>query len=112
MYMFLRYVNCSYYPFISIQKLEELHAAVEGSRSVCVLVQGPGGSGKTSLLREYAEICGYSDEESLVVVHLGEQIDSKVSYLCIVYAVAVNTCIYFQGHSVTFPFTGGFKNQL
>ena len=64
-----------------IQKLEELHVAVEGSGATCVLVQGPSGCGKSSLLREYAAVCGYTVGDSVMVLHLGEQIDSKV-YTC------------------------------
>ena len=80
MYMYMCF-PCEF--CVYVQKLEELHAVVEGSSSVCVLVQGPSGCGKTSLLREYAGICGHSEEESLVVVHLGEQIDSKVSFIVV-----------------------------
>ena len=62
-----------------LQKLEELHTAVEGSGAHSVVVQGPSGCGKTSLLREYFSLCGRTVGDSVIVVHLGEQIDSKVS---------------------------------
>ena len=52
---------------------------MEGSGAVCVLVQGPCACGKSSLLQEYATLCGRTDGDTLMVVHLGEQIDSKVS---------------------------------
>ena len=64
-----------------MQKLLELHHAA-GSGSVCVIVQGSSGCGKSTLLRSYAHTCGYKDGENLLVIHLGEQIDSKV-YICI-----------------------------
>ena len=57
---------------------------MEGSGAVCVVVQGPSGSGKSSLLREYAAIRDRIDGETLMVVHLGEQIDSKVRCPCTV----------------------------
>ena len=69
--------DCNKPPDI-LQKLEELHVAVEGSGAVCVLVQGPSGCGKSCLLQEYATLCGRTDGDTLMVVHLGEQIDSKV----------------------------------
>ena len=43
----------------------------------CVLVEGVGGCGKTSLVRMLSERRAQSRE--LVVLHIGEQIDSKVS---------------------------------
>ena len=49
---------------------------------MCVLVQGPCGCGKSSLLREYAALCGRTGEMSPIVIHLGEQIDSKVGTCC------------------------------
>ena len=52
----------------------------EGSGALCVLVQGPSGCGKTTLLRVYASICGKAVGDSVVVVHLGEQVDSKVRF--------------------------------
>ena len=45
---------------------------------MCVLVQGASGCGKSTLLREYAGHCGRKEGDSLMVVHQGEQIDSKV----------------------------------
>lgn len=65
------------YSWLVSQKLLELHLAVE-SGSVCVVVQGNSGCGKSTLLRNYAHTRGYKDGESLLVIHLGEQIDSKV----------------------------------
>lgn len=47
-----------------------------------VLVSGPGGSGKTAVIRELARLSGNSD---LVELHLDDQIDSKTllgSYVC------------------------------
>lgn len=64
--------------YMYLQKLEELNVAVEGSGALCVLVQGPGGCGKSTLLRDYAFACGRTVGDSVMVVHLGEQIDSKV----------------------------------
>ena len=51
---------------------------MEGSGALCVVVQGPGGCGKTSLLKEYVSLCGRTIGDSVMMVHLGEQIDSKV----------------------------------
>lgn len=65
------------YSWLVSQKLLELHLAVE-SGGVCVMVQGNNGCGKSTLLRNYAHTRGYKDGESLLVIHLGEQIDSKV----------------------------------
>ena len=70
---------------VCVQKLLELlelHVAVEGSGAQSVLVQGAGGCGKSSLLREYAHICGRTEGEDLMVVHLGEQVDGKVCPTC------------------------------
>jgi midasin (ATPase involved in ribosome maturation) len=78
------------------QKLEELHVAAEGSGAVCVLVQGPSGCGKSCLLREYAAICGRTDGETLMVVHLGEQIDSKI-------LLGTFTCTAVPGEFVWLP---------
>lgn len=61
----------------------ELHIAVEGSGALSVVVQGPSGCGKTSLLRDYVYLRGRTVGNSVMVVHLGEQIDSKVSALYI-----------------------------
>lgn len=55
---------------------------MEGSGTISVLLQGPSGCGKSSLLRDYADICGRIDGVTFVIVHLGEQIDSKVVYPC------------------------------
>ena len=50
-------------------RLKELVGAVEGSRSV--LVEGPGGSGKSVLVQT-------QEKPECVTVFMGEQIDSKV----------------------------------
>ena len=44
----------------------------------CVLVEGPQGSGKTSLLRWLAAHHGRTFGKDLLYLHLGEQIDGKV----------------------------------
>ena len=70
---------------------------MEGSGALSVVVQGPSGCGKTSLLRDYLSLRGRTVGDSVMVVHLGEQIDSKVSYFtrCIVaYRKRVCGCFY------------------
>ena len=57
---------------------------MEGSGALSVVVQGPSGCGKTSLLRDYFSLCGRTVGDSVMVVHLGEQIDSKVSHILLV----------------------------
>ncbi len=44
----------------------------------CVLVRGPEGCGKTSLLRELADSHGRKLGKNLLYLHLGEQVDGKV----------------------------------
>lgn len=55
-------------------RLKELVGAVEGRRSV--LVEGPGGSGKSVLVQTLLSDMGKKSE--CVTVFMGEQIDSKV----------------------------------
>ena len=45
----------------------------------CVLVEGVGGCGKTSLVKMLSERWAAAQRRELVVLHMGEQIDSKVS---------------------------------
>lgn len=53
------------------------HCVLEGG---CVLVEGRGGCGKSSLVRIVSERWGSRGRgRDLVVLHLGEQVDSKVS---------------------------------
>lgn len=49
-----------------------------GSGVTCVVVEGPQGSGKTSLLRWLAAHHGRTPRNDLLYLHLGEQIDGKV----------------------------------
>ena len=49
-----------------------------GSGVTCVVVEGPQGSGKTSLLRCLAANHGRIPQKDLLYLHLGEQIDGKV----------------------------------
>ena len=44
----------------------------------CVLVEGSGGCGKTTLLLQLAENEGKRPGEGLLYLHLGEQVDGKV----------------------------------
>ena len=93
----------------------ELHRAVE-SGGVCVLVQGSSGCGKSTLLREYAGHRGRKEGESLMVVHQGEQIDSKVCilsvqdvYTCICERLGYNYNSNLQGFIWDFLLDGGAK---
>ena len=91
---------CVLHVMMCVQKLLELHVAVEGSGAQSVLVQGAGGCGKSSLLREYAHICGRREGEDLMVVHLGEQVDGKVcqAHVCLplIRCKQYNTCKRFN----------------
>jgi midasin len=69
---------------------------VEGSGALSVVVQGPSGCGKTSLLRDYFSLCGRTVGDSVMVVHLGEQIDSKV-------LLGTFTCTAVPGEFVWMP---------
>ena len=57
--------------------LSRLHFLTECT-DVCVMVEGPIGCGKTTMVLTYAESQGYHYGDNLVIIHLGEQIDSKV----------------------------------
>ena len=59
------------------ERLSRLHFLAECT-DVCVVVEGPIGCGKTTLVQTYAESRGYHYGDNLVVIHLGEQTDSKV----------------------------------
>ncbi len=52
----------------------DLSVVVESVDS-CVVVEGPSGCGQTTLVQALAQL----QQHELMVVHLGEQIDSKVS---------------------------------
>jgi midasin len=57
--------------------LSRLHFLTECT-DVCVMVEGPIGCGKTTMVLTYAESQGYHYGDNLVIIHLGEQIDSKM----------------------------------
>lgn len=101
------------YSGLVLQKLLELHHAAE-SGSVCVIVQGSSGCGKSTLLRSYAHTCGYKDGENLLVIHLGEQIDSKV-YTCIyvyVCGYAWTRALHWDWKQVTGHVSALFRVQV
>ena len=58
--------------------LSELYSAVSGNKGRCVLLEGESGCGKTKILRVLANMCN-KGEDDLVVIHIGEQLDSKAS---------------------------------
>lgn len=59
--------------------LAQLRDCVADRERGCVLVEGEGGSGKSVLLKVLSEQWGSGRREGdLVVLHMGEQIDSKV----------------------------------
>lgn len=61
-----------------------LQALTDSGGVCCVLVKGPSGCGKTTLLLELAAACGKRQGEGLLYLHLGEQVDGKVSQLLLV----------------------------
>ena len=46
-----------------------------GDQRVCLMLEGERGSGKSAVLKMLAKKC----DRELVVLHMGEQIDGKVS---------------------------------
>ena len=59
--------------------INQLNNIVQSDDGGCVLLEGESECGKSSLLHLLAKL--HKKEESMIVVHLGEQIDSKVQVL-------------------------------
>ena len=58
----------------------ELKKAVVSSTSGCILIEGEDGCGKSSMAQMLRYVCGLNDDD-VVTLHMGEQIDSKVGVL-------------------------------
>ena len=63
-----------------LDSLRSLALAVSASRPV--LVQGPVGCGKTSLVQHIASMTGRHASPHVIKVQLGDQTDSKVCLIC------------------------------
>lgn len=86
-----------------MQNLRSIALAVGAGEPV--LLQGPVGCGKTSLVEHLAHVTGRTGAPLLLTVQLGDQTDSRVTsalqliyrpFFIIMYVVTICTIVYFS----------------